>query len=104
MSGQIPRTADELTSYRLEMIEQTLKAISDNLSQLATLEHKHIETREALDRAFSSVEKIDGRVKHIEIEMPTLKLVRGWVISGAVGIIGLLAITLFKLFTVVPVA
>ena len=91
-----------MTSYRLEMIENTLKAISDNLSQLATLEQKHIETRDALNRAFASVEKIDVRVKHIEIEMPTLKLVRGWIISGVLGIVGLLAIMLFKLFTVVP--
>jgi hypothetical protein len=88
-----------LTSYRLSMIEKTLEAIRDNLTQLAQLEQKHIETREALGRAFAAIEGQDGRLRTVEQEMPTLRLVRGWVISGVIGIMGLLAVTVFKLFT-----
>lgn len=90
----------ELTQYRLQMIEETLKAIRDNLGTLAALEQKHLQTREALERAFSSIGKIDERVRNIEREIPTLTLVRKWVIGGMVGIISLLGLTLFKLFTI----
>lgn len=92
--------SDQLTQYRLEMIEKTLKAISDNLTKLAALEQKHIETREAVGRAFDALEEHDTRIRAVEIEMPTLKLSRKWVFAGVLGIIGLLGVTLFKVFTI----
>lgn len=82
------------------MIEETLKAIKDNLGTLAALEQKHLQTREALERAFTNLGKMDERVRKIEHELPTLTLVRKWVIGGMVGIISLLGLTLFKLFTI----
>lgn len=91
--GRSEQSQNVLVDYRLTMIEQTLKAISDNLTQLAALEQKHIETREALARAFTQIGKQDDRLRVIETEMPTLKLVRGWVVAGALGIIGLLGLT-----------
>lgn len=90
---------NKLTQYRLSMIEQSLHAISDTLTKLAQLEQKHIETREAIGRAFDSIDGHDLRIRGMEAEMPTLKLVRGWVISGCIGIIGLLAVSVLKLFT-----
>lgn len=93
-------TPDQLTQYRLTMIEQTLRAISENLERLATLEQKHLETRESVGRAFKSIEKMDERMRHMELEMPTLKLVRKWVIAGILGIVGLLGVTIAKLFTI----
>lgn len=88
---------EALTQYRLTMIEKTLEQIADNLSKLASLEQKHLETREALERAFSTIEKHDGRLRVMETEMPTLTLVRGWIIMGVVGILGLLGVAVFKL-------
>lgn len=93
-----------LTQYRLAMIEKTLQAISENLTQLASLEQKHIETRDAVGRAFDTLAEHNDRLRGIENEMPTLRLVRGWVISGMVGILALLGVAVFKLFTIVPVA
>lgn len=90
---------DTLTQYRLGMIEKTLEAIRDNLTQLAQLEQKHIETRDALGRAFEQINAHDNRIRTVEQEMPTLKMVRGWVVSGVIGIVGLLGVALFKLFT-----
>lgn len=92
-------SSGELTQYRLGMIEKTLEAISENLQQLAQLEQKHLETREALNRAFAEIKNQDDRVRTLEIEMPTLKLIRGWVIAGVLGCAGLLGVTLFKLVT-----
>ena len=95
-----PAQGDPLTQYRLQMIEDTLKGIRDSLNTLAALEQKHMQTREAIERAFSNIGKIDERVRKIEHEMPTLTLVRKWVIGGMIGIISLLGLTLFKLFSI----
>lgn len=89
----------ELTQYRLATIEETLASISDTLRQLTALEQKHLETRQALERAFSMIAEQDKRMRVIEIEMPTLKLVRTWVIAGVIGCTSLLGVTLFKLAT-----
>lgn len=96
----LPPPTQDLTQYRLEMIEQTLKAISDNLTKLAALEQKHIETRDAVERAFDCIATHDTRIRAIETEMPTLKLTRGWILSGLVGIVSLLGLALFKLFSI----
>lgn len=91
--------SDALTQYRLTMIEDTLKQIADNLERLAALEQKHLETRDAVGRAFDAIEKVDHRVRHVELEMPTLKLVRAWVIAGVLGTLSLLGVTIAKLFS-----
>jgi hypothetical protein len=82
------------------MIESTLKTVSENLVTLAQLEQKHLETKESLSRAFNSMNDLNARIRDVESEMPTLKLIRGWVIAGVVGIIGLLGVTLFRLFSI----
>lgn len=91
---------DALTQYRLAMIEDTLKAIAENLERLAALEQKHLETREALGRAFDAIKANETRVRSIELELPTLKLIRGWVIAGVIGCASLLGMALFKLLTI----
>lgn len=96
----MPSPGVELTQYRLTMIENTLKAISENLERLARLEQKHLETREAVGRAFDAIDKIDERVRSVELEMPTLKLIRKWVVTGVLGIVSMLGVALFKLFTI----
>lgn len=98
--GAMPSPGVELTQYRLTMIENTLKAISENLERLAALEQKHLETREAVGRAFDAIDKIDERVRSVEFEMPTLKLIRKWVVTGVLGIVSMLGVALFKLFTI----
>lgn len=97
-----PPQPDQLTQYRLGMIEETLKAMRENLVQLTALEQKHVETREALERAFKEIKANDERMRVIEVEMPTLKLVRGWVIAGVLGCAALLGVTFFKIATIVP--
>lgn len=88
---------DRLTDYRLTMIEKTLVSISDSLHQLASLEQKHAETRDGLGRAFTQLDNQNNRLRDVELELPTLKLVRGWIIAGVIGVFGVLGISLFKL-------
>ncbi|CAB4154971.1 hypothetical protein UFOVP653_51 [uncultured Caudovirales phage] len=90
---------DHLTQYRIGVIESTLESVRDNLVKLAQLETKHLETKESLTRAFNSMNEMNVRLREIETEMPTLKLVRGWIIAGFVGVLSLLGVAVFRLFT-----
>lgn len=99
----MPDTTDKLTDYRLATVEDAVKSIAENLTQLTALEQKHIETREALGRAFSELKDHDVRIKAVEIEMPTLKLTRGWVITGVIGIVTLVGIAATSLVIVTRV-
>lgn len=93
---------DPLTDYRLKTIEEAVKSIADNLSQLTVLEQKHVETREALGRAFVEINDHDARIRTVETEMPTLKMIRGWVIAGVIGIVALVGIAFVNLVTTHP--
>jgi hypothetical protein len=53
---------------------------------LVSLEQAHAESRDAIGRAHARVDDHEERVRIIELEMPTMKLTRQWVISGVVGI------------------
>jgi hypothetical protein len=107
-------------SYRLTAIEKAVSSTSESMAKLVVLEQKHIETREAMSRAFDEINSQERRIRAleteqqvlgasshceshgkrltaIEAEMPTLKLTRGWVIAAASGSIGLLVIVVGKL-------
>lgn len=99
----VPVQPDALTAYRLEMIEKTLASMSDSVRQLVSLEQKHIETRQAIERAFSELKEQDTRIREVEQEMPTLKLTRGWIIAGVLGVFGVLGVQLFKMMFAVPI-
>jgi hypothetical protein len=86
-----------LIDYRLNLMEKSLSSISDSLRQLANLEQKHAETRDSLNRAFDQIKDLSIRLNTMELEMPTLKLIRGWNIAGVVGILGLVGISIIKL-------
>lgn len=84
-----PTHTDPLVNYRLEMIEKTMSSMSENLLKLTTLEQKYQSGQEAIFRAFASIERHDTRLCAIESELPTLKLARGWVIGGVIGVVGM---------------
>lgn len=98
-----PAGVDALTNYRLTMIEKTLEAVSMNLKQLTELEIKHIETREALGRAFDELTKQGERITNVELEMPTMRLTRGWIIAGLVGIVAIVGIAALRLVLIAPI-
>lgn len=107
------------TDERLRMVEQeqgemrevifslkeSQQAISNSLERLVRLEEQHVETREAITRAFGAIEKIsvsvhelrmqvpmslDPRLREIEANMPGLVEMRRWVTAGVVSVVGLI--------------
>lgn len=90
MTTEAERAA--VIEHRLNKVEEAVLGINASMQALVRLEERHVETREALARAFKAIEKTDDRVKAIEGEMPTLKLTRGWVIAFTLGGFSLLAL------------
>jgi hypothetical protein len=83
----------EVVNLRLDRVEETLRAMSDAVTRLVRVEERHVETREALERAFKEIAVRDDRAKgveadheerirKIEAEMGTVKLARNWVIGA----------------------
>ena len=75
-------------------MKEAIMDIRDSLQVLVRLEERHAETREALSRAFGDIEKVENRLKNIELHMPGLVEMRGWVIMGMLGIAGLVGVAL----------
>lgn len=81
----------------VDEVKNAVKSIDQSLRTLASLEVKHEETRNGLNRAFTEIGDHETRMRTMENEMPTLKLVRGWVIAGVVGIMGILGVAILHL-------
>lgn len=111
----MPPENDDMISYRLTNLERitaemsvAVKSIAESLNTLARLEVRHEETRDALGRAFTEIERnkaeqgvinrdVEERMRTTEKEMPTLKLTRGWMITGATSALGILGLAIVAL-------
>lgn len=86
-------------------LKDSQQAISNSLERLVRLEERHVETREAITRAFSAIEKIaagmhelrmqvpanlDPRLREIEASMPGLIEMRRWMTAGVLSVVGLI--------------
>jgi len=80
-----------------ESISNAVKSIDESLKVLTRLDMKHDKMRDGLGRAFKELEDHESRMRLIEKEMPTITLVRGWAITGAVAGLGLLLMALVGL-------
>lgn len=94
----------EILEYRVSQLEgaigeikSAVKSIDASLQSLARLEARHAETRDALERAFDGIKELkdvdikdhETRLREIEENMPTVKLVRNWVITGVLGVLAM---------------
>lgn len=81
----------------VEEIRDAVRSIASSLQILTRLEAAHNETRNGVGRAFTAIEDHEKRLRAVEAEMPTVKLTRGWVITAATAIVGILGLALFRL-------
>lgn len=81
-------------------IGQSVKSIDGSLQALTRLEARHAETRDGLARAFAAVQRLEdedlkdheNRLRVMEADMPTVRLIRGWVIAGVIGVVSLVGV------------
>lgn len=94
----------ELIEYRIASLEgavgeikQAVKSIDSSLQTLARLELHHAETRDSLSRVFTGQEDQDKRLRVLEIEAPTTRMVHRWVIGGVIGIVSIVGVAVITL-------
>lgn len=84
-------------------IKSYLKKLDGYFDAFVRIEEKQIGTGEAISRAFGEISKLDERVKPLELAFPGLKEVRGWIITGVLGILGLLGTAVLYLVIKLPI-
>jgi predicted nuclease with TOPRIM domain len=94
---------------KLEHIEETLVEIKDSLKalnslmeRLTRLEEKHDGHVAAIARSFERIEALENGVRELELQEPVTKMVRTWVISGVIGVTGLIGAQFFFVATHAP--
>lgn len=99
-----PHTSDPLTAYRLAMLEDTMRQVADTLTKMASMDQRILDAQASQtamrDEWCGKDADKERRLRAIEVEMPTLKLIRGWVISGVIACASLLGLTLYQVATV----
>lgn len=87
----------DLINYRLSRIDDTLEAMAKNLERLTTLELRHATTREEIDKVVKAVNSHDHRIKAVEIEMPMLKTIKGWVVGAVLFMVAMVGAAVIKM-------
>jgi hypothetical protein len=95
-----------MTTPTLEVVSSELRNIAQDLGEikhgmknvqisqnaqgerLIRMEERHDTHKSALDRAFTSIKDHDNRIQQIELEQPMTKMVRGWVITAVLAMVG----------------
>ena len=81
----------------VERVSTAVESIDESLKMLTRLDVKHDEASKGLDRAFVNIKDHETRIHGLELEMPTMKLVRGWVITGSIALVGLMGVSIANL-------
>lgn len=71
---------------RVNSILRDVGEIKDGITLLIRVEERQTQLIAALDRAFSDIRAIGGRVEVLEKDVPVTNLVKGWVIRAVVGV------------------
>ena len=97
MEDIIKQPGDQrMTAWRLNRIEDTLERVSETLGKLAVLEQRHIETREAIERSFSEIKALNERMRVVELDMPMLRQIKNWIVSGVVAVVGVVGMAVWE--------
>lgn len=75
----VPAARVAAMSNDIAEIKGTLKDLTAAVNRLAVIEERQQNTKEALERAFSTIAKIDGRVSVLEQAQPLQKQSTDWV-------------------------
>jgi len=96
-----------VTDFRLATLESSVaeiraavQGIDGSLQKLTSLEERHIAAQEGMRMIAEQGRDHEQRLRVVEFDMPTLRLVRKWVISGVVGCLGLAGVSVWQLVLV----
>lgn len=106
--------SEESVAFRLGAVERAVEKIAEavqeiahSTTQIARLEERHAETRDAMERAFVEIReskanqvKLDERIRLIEIEIPSLMEIRTQINRAVWGLTGLVGVAIIGLVIV----
>lgn len=81
-------TTDRLVEFRLERVEDAILRLTTTTEQLARIEERHVETRAALERAFTAIKEQGQRIAVMEQQMPGLNRAANWVYVAVAAVVG----------------
>jgi chromosome segregation ATPase len=79
-----------------QRVDAKLDSITELLQGLVRLEERQIQANEKLKDVSADVADLDKRLRGVETAMPGLKELRGWVISGVLAGVGMMATAVFS--------
>lgn len=99
-----PRSVTDLRIENLEEavgeIKQAVRSIDTSLQTLARLEVHHAETRDSITRAFAEINDHETRMRVLEEDAPTMRMIRTWVLAGVVGVVAMVGTAIVGLVIV----
>lgn len=75
-------------------VRTAVKSIDNSLQSLTRIEMLHTETRDEIARMATEMDQIQSRLRDVELDLPTLRMVRHWVIAAVLGVISMAFVTL----------
>lgn len=78
-------------------IEVAVSSIAQSMQAIVRLEEHHAQTRDSVERCFAQGEDHEERLRVLEKDAPTARLVAKWVISWVIGIVSLVGAALIGL-------
>lgn len=100
----MPNEAEALTALNIRLgalhedvgeMKSVLNRLTEAITKLALIEQQQGQASMALERAFKTIEKVEGRCKEaegriaaIELQMPLVRQTSGWVERVVVALVG----------------
>lgn len=91
MAGSSEQLWSEIGHLREAVDQNTdaVRAVSVAINKLAVIEERQSEMKASVSRIGEVVDRIDGRVRVVETELPTLQLAKKVVLLGVIGVLGM---------------
>ena len=81
-------------------IERAISSIDSSMQAIVRLEEHHSQTRDSVERCFAQAADHEQRIRQLEKDAPTSRLVSKWVIAWVIGIVTLVGSALVGLVLV----
>lgn len=81
---------------QLSRIDDTLQQVTKILENLGRLEERFVAMNEKQDMDREEVSDHESRLKVLEVEMPALREVRAWVITGVLATVAIVGASMLK--------
>lgn len=94
---QILEARLETMAKDLTEMKDDIKSITSGMERVIRLEEGRVQHEQSLARAFTTINNHDARLLTIENEMPMMKMIRGWVIAGVIGVVCMFGMQLFSM-------